>query len=233
MTKFNLPGKPGADADKIERRNKMKHIITLLAIYTIGITSVSAQNTGDSEKQKSNPFRFNLKEKISYEIHAGLNLSHFSTDATDPDVKEAYENVEQGYNLSVLANLPFMESIYFQTGIELKTKSHTQYCISMPVWRVAYRQNITPDLKWHVYLGPQVNFIITNSSHDEYYDAEWCLALGTGLYYKKIYFGVNSDLGLSNRYGGKKNWGPPQTWERPAFDKAYNRTFSLNIGYRF
>jgi hypothetical protein len=211
----------------------MKHIIILLAIYTIGITGVSAQHTDGGESRESNPFRFNMKEKISYEIYAGLNLSHLSTDATDPDVKDAYENVEQGYNLGVLANLPFMESIYFQTGIELKRKSKKQYCISLPVWRVAYRQNIMPDLKWNAYVGTHINIIITNTTKDSYDSGEWCLALGTGLYYKKMYFGANYDLGLSNVYGGKKNMGAPQTWETPVFDKAYNRTFALNIGYRF
>jgi hypothetical protein len=206
----------------------MKHIILLLATYTIGIAGVSAQ----SEKQTGHPFRFNLKEKISYEIHAGLNFSHLATDATDPDVKKEYEKTEQGYNLGVLANLPFMESIYFQTGIELKSKGHNQSCITLPIWRVVYRQNIAPDLKWNVHAGPYMNLFVDTTDED-YANAEWCLALGTGLYYKKMYFGVKYDLGLTDVYKGDTNSGWQYAWETPALTKAYNRTFSLEIGYRF
>ena len=58
----------------------MKNIILFIAVYIICITNVFAQSEIDSVKTKSNFCRFNTKEKVSYEIRAGINFPFMPID---------------------------------------------------------------------------------------------------------------------------------------------------------
>ena len=210
----------------------MKNIIILIAVYIIGITNVFAQNESDSVKTKSSFFRFNMKERISYEIRAGLNFSTLST--TIPQNSQLQSEfgksqIKTGANIGILANLPFLESIYFQTGLLFTLKSNSLFCIEYPLL-ISYRKEIANDLKWNLNFGPYVDFIFGGSEFD---NGELGLILGTGVYYKKYYVGIQSDFGLTDVYRGREyNSGNWSNWHIEDMT-AKTRVFSIMVGYKF
>jgi hypothetical protein len=206
----------------------MKKNIIFIAIYIIGITSVFAQTESDSVKTKNTFFHFNMKEKISYEIRAGFNFSTLSPKIPENLQAELGENqITRGGNIGILANLPFLENIYFHTGLLFTTKSYHLFCIEYPLL-VSYRANIANNLKWSmnagVYWGKLFVFGDNNSEIRTSDELELGLLLGTGLYYKKCYVGIQADLGLNNVYHAS-------TVNDKFFAKS--RVFSIMLGYQF
>jgi hypothetical protein len=205
----------------------MKNIILLIAVFSIGTASASAQS--DSVKEKNNFFRFNMKEKISYEILTGVNFSNISTNIpTDDGFREYYEKHYIGLNLGVLVNLPFLENIYFQTGLLLSKMDKSLSGIEYP-FLISYNRNIKPNLKWNLNVGPYVNYIWGKHTYydDEISDNEFGLIVGTRIYYKKIYLGMQYNLGLTGGFVMNYHYSP-----YPYDINAKFNSFSVNIGYK-
>jgi hypothetical protein len=211
----------------------MRKFIIISAIFAIATANVFAQNVAGNEKAKNSFFQYNMTEKISYEIRMGLNFNRLSADLpkTDPQYDE-YCGTRPGFNMGLFANLPFLMNIDFQTGLAFSTKGGDWlYCFELPLL-VSYHKQIKPNLKWNVKAGPFIDFIIGDSQYDS---GEFGIILATGLYYKKLYFGIQYDMGLTDvcrsfyssynySIGSQVNTG---------IDKGYTRTFSIELGYRF
>ena len=201
----------------------MKNIIILITVFVIGITGVFAQNETDSVKTNSSFFRFNMKEKVSYEIRAGVNFSTLSTSRPESNP------VTQGMNIGVLANLPFLESIYFQTGLLFTLKSNSLFCVEHPLL-ISYRKNISPSLDWSLNGGGYIGYIFGGEEFD---NGEFGLILGTGVYHKKWYGGIQFDFGLTDVYQGR--WVDTNSMSGRHFEDMVAKTsvFSIMAGYRF
>lgn len=214
----------------------MRNIIILIAFYIIGITSVFAQSETDNMKTENKFFRFNMKEKISYEIRAGLIFSTLSTTIPEssPTLKSEFEKSQTklGCNIEILANLPFLESVYFQTGLKFPIgKIYTVFGVEFP-FLISYRKNITENLKWDLNGGG--GFGIMLRSNKEFYSGEFTLILGTGLYYKKCYFGLYADFGLNDVYKGRNVMQSNKWWDYHRENMiAKISVVSITAGYKF
>ena len=199
----------------------MKTIIILISVYIIGLTSVFAQNEST---------KFNMKEKISYEIRVGLSYSTLSTTIPEssPSLQSEFEENQNtlGTNIGVLANLPFLENIYFQTGIMLSVrKIYSSVGFELP-FIISYRKDITQDLKWNLNGGGSFGIMARNN--DEFYAGEFAFILGTGFYYKKWHLGLQSDFGLNNIFKGREL----SLWAKEDMI-AKTRALSIMAGYKF
>ncbi|KAA6303285.1 MAG: hypothetical protein EZS26_000522 [Candidatus Ordinivivax streblomastigis] len=220
----------------------MKKIILLIAVFAIGTASAFAQ-------------KFNMKDKISYEIRAGVNFSQLSISCDIPNNKiQQTESLSPGINIGVLVNLPFLENIDFQTGLFGSIKDGF-YELEYPFF-ISYHQDIKPQLKWNLYAGPHLDLLydfpvsyddvlndVLNTDDDYYFGDyqpfELGFSVGTGFYYKKMYLGIQYDMGLRNitssdyeldgyRYYDNQN----HQWKYiPVTTKL--SSFSVNIGYKF
>jgi len=175
----------------------MKNQIIFVIIYTIGIINVFAQSETDNVKTKSNFFRFNTKEKVSYEIRAGVN---FSSSLDIPSVGFTGKRMQPGGTLGLLIDLPFLENVYFQTGllffsgkdVSFEYYGYTNFSVREKYvfgfehpFLISYRQDITKHLKWDLNLGAYFQG-----------DANFSLGAigGTGLHYNRWYCGIQYKL---------------------------------------
>jgi len=202
----------------------MKKMIILIAIYTVGMASVFAQTESDSVKTGNSFFRFNMKEKVSYEIRTGINVAILPAEISD----FTGEKLRPGWNIGVLANLPFVENVYFQTGLffsgkgafaviyNFESRITQRLHLELP-FSISYRHNMTKKLKLEFNFG-------TYGETD--FDDNFALGLifGSGLCYKKWYYGIRYDLGLTNKDVGYVN-------DKDLHDR--NSILAIMVGYRF
>ena len=175
----------------------MKNLIIFIIIYTIGTINVFAQSETDNVKTKNNFFRFNTKEKVSYEIRAGVN---FSSLYDIPTVGFAGKKMRSGGILGLLIDLPFLENVYFQTGllffsgknVDIYNLSGLNFAVGEKYifgfehpFLISYRQDITKHLKWDLNLGMYFQG-----------DANFSYGAigGTGLHYNRWYCGIQYKL---------------------------------------
>jgi len=210
----------------------MKNFIIFIAVYITFITSAFAQNEIDSVKMQDSFFRFNTKEKVSYEIRAGVNFAFMSFDVP-ANVNIDFlgkrftgKGVQPGYNIGLLVDMPFLENIYFQTGLFLTGKGvHANYEEAKPVYclenpfLISYRKDISRQFKLDLNVGMYIESDWMNEAFLAY-----GLVGGVGLRHNKWYYGIRYDLGLTSKEVGYWAYGSQ------SHDK--NNIFSIAVGYK-
>ena len=185
-----------------------------------------------------------MKEKISYEIRAGLNFASLSVDIPQSNITNIYagqnpdftgKGIQQGYHIGLLVNLPFLENIYLQTGLFLTTKGVFVYYAEKGVkpayylecpFLISYRQDINRKLKWDLNCGMYYESDIWVQDNGFAYG----LILGAGLYHNRWYYGMRYDIGLTNKQIGM--WYIDNNWNsKSLYDK--NNVLSVSVGYKF
>jgi hypothetical protein len=237
---------------------KKSIIFTIIFIYNlIGIQYVSAQLGSDN-----NSFKFNTKEKVSWEIRVGANsatVANKSHDANTNNALNGYmyllltdENLKPilTYNIEVIINLPITQNIYFKTGLSFTNKgaklserdvfydtNSLEIVYLQHPLLVSYCSNITDILKWNLDFGTYFAYDLLGATIDNIFVVKDKGAVNGGL--NRFDSGLIFGAGIYfNKFylGIQYDLGLKNILDSDFYgnDNAIKtRAFSINLGYRF
>ena len=192
----------------------------LFIVCALGALILSAQNVGGGSSELFSTDK--VDRHAIFGIRGGLNISNYG-----------FASNTLGGNIGLNVDIPILHSFYAQTGLYYTIKGvgvwdggslYINY-LEMPILG-SYRYNINPDVQLQASAGPFIAVKVASFTTYDDYD-EWGndlktmdfgLQFGTGVTYKKLFFGVAYDLGLVKVFKD---------------DGAKGNTLMFNVGYNF
>lgn len=221
----------------------MKKIVTLAIIMAFGTLAASAQRATSSS---SSTFFSTEKvdQGVTFGIRGGLNSVNinFSEDdvSYNPDARLAW-------HVGVIADIPIMESLYFQTGLYLQNKGYKYedkkydetetakpMYLEVPIL-ASYRYNFSDAAQLQINVGPyfaygiggKIEWEVENETEDDdFFDDETNkfdvgLSLGAGITVAQHYY-----LGFAYELGFAKVFDDTEV-------KSHNRNWMFSVGFNF
>ena len=201
----------------------------------------------------------NAKGKLGFTVEAGLNLSKFSGDTSFSGTEEC--NVKPGFNIGVMANVPFTDAIYLKSGLkytqrgykteedDYEEKTKLGY-LQIPIM-VSYHFAISNSIELQASVGPYFAIAVHGKEYfyekdyDDVYKIDRKIKFGEkSTDYKRFDFGLvlpsigvkfqNYYVGISNELGLVNVYTPEGSYEEGIeYDNIRNYCFSINVGYTF
>ena len=203
----------------------------------------------------------NAQGKLGFTVEAGLNLSKFGGD-TDDLVDEGSCDMKSGFNLGVMADMPFTDAISLKAGLKYTQRgwknefsgkdSDGDYYeedikvklgyLQIPIM-ATYHFVISDNIELLASVGPYFAFALHGK--EEYDDDDRKIKFGEkSTDYKRFDFGLvlpsvgvkfqNFYVGISNEFGLVNVYTPEGSYEDGIeYDNIRNYCFSINVGYTF
>ena len=193
----------------------------------------------------------NAQGKLGFTVEAGLNLSKFSGD-TDQLTAGGGCDMKAGFNIGVMANVPFTDAIYLKSGLKYTQRGwqkeskeddgvydehETLGYLQLPIL-FSYRYAISDNIELQANVGPYLAYALHGKDADdddifEYYDYkrfDFGLVLpSVGVTISNFYVGVSNELGLVNLID-EEYYDEAGDYNK---NKWHNYCFSINVGYAF
>lgn len=218
----------------------MKKFLLVLVCAACGLTAsaqyASDASTGFFSVEKSD-------QPITFGVRGGVN---FAKQAVSSDGYSFSAKNNLGFNVGVSVDIPFLESLYLQSGLYYTGKGYkfdedgyeekvNLSYLQIPVL-ASYRYNFSEAAQLQINVGPYFAYGIDGKykceedgekweedafSDDEYKKFDMGLTVGAGITFGHIFVGANYDFGLTNIMNGLEG------------GSLKNRCLSISVGYNF
>lgn len=229
----------------------MKKLL-LIAVCALGVMTASAQRASSTSSS------FFSTEKVDggvqFGIRAGLSLGNISISNEDDSESSSFDN-RTSWHVGVIADIPFMESLYLQTGLLLQNKgAKNEYkdgddtyketmsplYLEIPVL-ASYRYNFSDAAQMQINVGPYFAYGISGKFKEEYEGEEHKEDLfgdEEGAYGLKrfdcgLQFGVGVTLSQHYYLGFAYQLGMTNIAHKSADSKLKNKNLMISLGYTF
>lgn len=229
----------------------MKKLL-LIAVCAFGVMTASAQRASSTSSS------FFSTEKVDggvqFGIRAGLSLGNVSISSEDDSESSSFDS-RATWHVGVIADIPFMESLYLQTGLllqnkgaknEIKDEGETYKETMSPMYLeipvlASYRYNFSDAAQLQINLGPYFAYGISGKFKEEYDGEEHKEDLfgdGEDSYGLKrfdcgLQVGAGITLGQHYYLGFAYQFGLTNIAHKSADGKLKNKNLMLSLGYTF